>query len=447
MLQPLEEYTNKLMLLVGGWYWPGCWGQIGTETLWYQKSHQSGIDPGWFIVHADAKAKGLGKKVLDCTAVYKFPLWLNPDGSVPYYPETDMNESMIFQKAKDMGLKWGAITTIPRERRGILVTYTGHMGCYLGNGTVLEARGGAYGVVITQLDGRGWQYWHENPFVDYKEGSDAMLYLNCPKGEAVQDWQESLLKCGYKMINQSGKVCTADGDFGSGSVNGTNLFKKDMGLPQDGQVDEITYGKMLNKLQSLVTIQTVTVNVPYEVIKEVPVEVIKEVVNTVIKEVPVEVVREVIKEVSTGITQEQLNIEIAKTKERDNAIVALTSTGPELVTTTITQHNKIIELQNQNSDLEKEIVTTAEKTAADIKAIQDAADDKDHRIDVLEETLDELEQKNAELFEQANAIAPKPEEKPEAAPEEPAIVPEVPKAKPDGMFKIIWQFILSFFNK
>jgi hypothetical protein len=134
-MQTLSDYMTKLMQLLGGWYWSGCWMQTGTELLWSQKSQQQGLQQ-WYIDHGpgntlgnkDAKAAGLGKRTGDCTSVFKYPLWVQPDGLVPYTPATDLNEAMIFQKAKDMGLKWGAIAIIPRDRRGILVTLPGHMG-------------------------------------------------------------------------------------------------------------------------------------------------------------------------------------------------------------------------------------------------------------------------------------------------------------------------------
>lgn len=226
MLQPLEEYMAKVMQLVGGWYWSGCWGSVGTETLWNQKRVQTGL-VSWYTQYASAKSKGIGKKVLDCTGVYKFPLWQKPDGSVPHTKETDMNESDLFALAKSKGLKWGTITTIPRERKGILVTFTGHMGCYLGNGTVLEARGGAYGVVTTQLDSRGWQYWYENPFVDYTQKGD-----NMKKGdinENVKLWQE--------FLNSKGAVLQTDGDWGNLTETATVKFLSNNGILYTSIVD------------------------------------------------------------------------------------------------------------------------------------------------------------------------------------------------------------------
>ena len=56
------------------------------------------------------------------------------------------------------------------------------------------------------------------------------------------------------MINDAGKGTVADANFGSGTENGTNLFKKSVGLPEDGKVDDLTYGRMLNKFQNVTVV-------------------------------------------------------------------------------------------------------------------------------------------------------------------------------------------------
>ena len=43
------------------------------------------------------------------------------------------------------------------------------MGVYIGNGKVIEARGHKYGVVETNLVGRGWKQWGKLNWIDYVE--------------------------------------------------------------------------------------------------------------------------------------------------------------------------------------------------------------------------------------------------------------------------------------
>lgn len=43
----------------------------------------------------------------------------------------------------------------------------GHVGVYIGNGKVVEARGHDYGVVETNLVDRGWTQWGKCPYIEY----------------------------------------------------------------------------------------------------------------------------------------------------------------------------------------------------------------------------------------------------------------------------------------
>ena len=79
----------------------------------------------------------------------------------------------------------GTLETMPNIP-GILVFMPGHVGVYVGNGKVIEARGHAYGVVETNLIGRGWKEWGKLDWIEYAEentmfeagqGKEAIEYL------------------------------------------------------------------------------------------------------------------------------------------------------------------------------------------------------------------------------------------------------------------------------
>lgn len=61
----------------------------------------------------------------------------------------------------------GEIATMP-DTPGLAVWKAGHIGVYIGNGEVVEAMGTKYGVVKTQLEGRGWTHWLEVPYINYE---------------------------------------------------------------------------------------------------------------------------------------------------------------------------------------------------------------------------------------------------------------------------------------
>jgi FtsZ-binding cell division protein ZapB len=245
-MQSVQDYLSKINSFVGQGYWSGTFAQIATEQLWNENKARL---PSWYNAHLNAKTLWMGKRVMDCCGLDKGGRWIQPDGSVKYDPATDLNESMLFDKAKALGKKWGAINTIP-DIAGLIVCKTGHMGIYRGNGEVVESRGGDYGVVVTKVFERGWEYWYEEPFLDYSGGSK-MLYKGCPQGEAVAEWQKSILQIYPSALPKYG----ADSDFGGETETWTNTFKRAEGLAENGIVDEITYGRMLKKLRSMYSVE------------------------------------------------------------------------------------------------------------------------------------------------------------------------------------------------
>ena len=60
----------------------------------------------------------------------------------------------------------GSIETMP-DTLGLAVWKSGHIGVYIGNGEVIEAMDTRYGVVKTNLQGRGWSHWLEVPGIKY----------------------------------------------------------------------------------------------------------------------------------------------------------------------------------------------------------------------------------------------------------------------------------------
>ena len=90
-----------------------------------------------------------------------------------------------------------------------------------------------------------------------KHGGD--MLKKGDKSDAVKKWQSRLLEAGYKMVN-NGKEYGADGSFGQATVNGTNNFKKVVGLPQDGQVDDLTWDAMVGKLKGVDQSQITALN-------------------------------------------------------------------------------------------------------------------------------------------------------------------------------------------
>lgn len=231
-MQTVQDYMAKIRELTG-WYWAGTYGQVGTETLWTQKSKQVGV-ADWYKAHPDAKAKGMGKKVADCCGVDKYARWVKADGSVPYDASTDLNQEMLFDLCKNNNLPYGAISTMP-EQEGLIVWKQGHMGIYLGGGKVKEARGGSDGIVTTNLKERGWTHWFTNPYLDYEEVG---MYLEKGvKGEEVGIWQRYLKSKGYDLGNFGPNKDGIDNSFGGAMVTVQAKWEKDNKRTVDSKVD------------------------------------------------------------------------------------------------------------------------------------------------------------------------------------------------------------------
>lgn len=78
---------------------------------------------------------------------------------------------MIIQaelKCKQTGCEADPCAVDMPDTPGLAVWKSGHIGVYIGSGEVIEAMGTKYGVVKTQLEGRGWTHWLEVPGIEYE---------------------------------------------------------------------------------------------------------------------------------------------------------------------------------------------------------------------------------------------------------------------------------------
>ena len=221
---------------LGAPYWYACYGQTATIALLNYKRLQY---PAMYTPARVARcATQLGRRVWDCVGLIKGCYWDYFYGG-RYHAAEDLSADGMFAACT----RKGPMATLP-ETRGLVLHFPGHIAVYEGNGLCIEERGFASGCVRSPIAGRGFTAWGESHLVDYKEDT---IMQKGDSGPEVMAWQNSLLSEGYKMIGADGKEYGADGHFGTATVNGTNDFKKDCGLVQDGIVDEVTYGKMLDK--------------------------------------------------------------------------------------------------------------------------------------------------------------------------------------------------------
>lgn len=144
-------------------YCYGCTGVKFTKSLYDYKCKQY---PKHYTPDRAAEYKKrytAGVMATDCVGLVKSYMW-NVNGVQKYkandFPDVSANGLFDMAKVK------GPINTIP-EKPGVAVRYDGHVGYYIGNGEVIEARGFAYGVVKTKLKERKWTHWYEIPVMNY----------------------------------------------------------------------------------------------------------------------------------------------------------------------------------------------------------------------------------------------------------------------------------------
>ena len=147
--------------------WGYVWGTFGcvlTDSLFASKLAQYPEGVGKY--EAFIRENWLGCRTTDCVGLIKGYGWLNPDTlSIDYATNgmPDFSANQMYYSASESG----AIDTIP-EIPGLAVWHDGHIGVYIGNGEVIESMGTKYGVVKTQLTGRGWTHWLKVAFIDYE---------------------------------------------------------------------------------------------------------------------------------------------------------------------------------------------------------------------------------------------------------------------------------------
>lgn len=183
------EYTNiglvahaKKALSEKWGYVYGTIGQVLTEAILKQKQIQY---PDKINRYIDFIRKNwLGKRTADCVNLIKSYFWWNTakndvvyDIKYDKYEGTWMSADEAFAKATEKG----DIRTMP-DIPGICVRFPGHMGVYIGNGEVIEARGTAYGVVKTKLTDRPWTHWMKYPgivYIDEMEEYKSIIQKYC----------------------------------------------------------------------------------------------------------------------------------------------------------------------------------------------------------------------------------------------------------------------------
>lgn len=197
---PVDYLLAYVKAQVGNPYWFGTYGQILNSAVWRDNSKRY---PKYYSDARKAKAKergDYGKKGHDCSGLLKGALWTYRKAFTfpsEYVASEDMDANTMIKKATESG----SIDTIP-EIPGIAVWKNNHIGVYIGNGNVIEAKGFDYGTVVSKLSDTKWTKWGKLPFVDYG-------VTEAPKPEPVQTDLNDVVKEDGMYIVVAGDTLSA----------------------------------------------------------------------------------------------------------------------------------------------------------------------------------------------------------------------------------------------
>ena len=219
-------------------YWMGTYGQIATRALYEANKKRL---PNYYT--ADNFLQQLGKRVHDCVGLIKGYRWCATPTSAPVYNAAqDVAVSGLYAQCS----RRGDLRSMPNIPGVCVFIPRQHVGVYIGDGWVIEARGHAYGVVKTRLSDRPWTQWGMPDWIRYDtKTEDKTVAVNAreiergSKGGAVRTLQAALNARGYDCG-------TADSIFGTRTVNACKAFQKDNGLDADGICGARTWAKLLN---------------------------------------------------------------------------------------------------------------------------------------------------------------------------------------------------------
>ena len=230
----LVEYAK---VQLGKPYWYGTYGRTATKELYEAKKKQY---PKYYT-GTDYESQ-YGERVHDCVGLITGYLWSDTPTSKPKYnADQDTSANGMRNRCKEKG----DINTMP-DIPGVLVFMDGHVGVYIGNGEVIEARGHRYGVVKTKLSSRSWKWWGKCPYIEYAEKDDNNYVAQFQKW-LNENYNAKLVidgKCGPKTKSAAVKalqtICnrknnaglSVDGDFGpktKAACKKLNIKKGDKG--------------------------------------------------------------------------------------------------------------------------------------------------------------------------------------------------------------------------
>ena len=218
-------------------YWRGTYGQPASPAL---LAYERKRFPESYTASDFEEQARKGEKVHDCCGLLKGAMLCTTVNGAPEgeLRPVDKNPSMLYNAATVMSDDMKKFPKIA----GYLVynSNKSHVGVYVGDDTVVEARGHKYGVVKSSITDARWKFWSDYCHADYSDQKedDEVKYDELEvcrkgsKGDAV------------RAIQSNVKVFV-DGVYGTDTEKAVRDFQKKKGLTADGVVGKNTWKALI----------------------------------------------------------------------------------------------------------------------------------------------------------------------------------------------------------
>lgn len=204
--------------------------------------------------------KWVGRHVADCSGLFSWAF--KQLGGYMYHG----SDTMYRKYTTESGTLSNGRRTDGQELKPGTAVFTwkpkdgkyGHVGLYIGNGTVIEAHGTQKGVIASKVSEARWTHWGELKGVDYSgaapdpqpapepEPAKLPTIRKGNKNVYVKQMQTMLDKLGYSL-----GICGIDGDFGTATEKAVKEFQRDHGLSQDGVCGPKTWAALQEAVDRL----------------------------------------------------------------------------------------------------------------------------------------------------------------------------------------------------
>lgn len=210
-------------------HWGYIWGKSG--QVWTQ-ANQNASTREMTVRYG---SKWIGRKVADCSGLF---VWAYKQHGEKIYHGSN---TIFNEHTSATGSLVGEVDILPGT--AVFLVEDGrrtHIGLYIGDGAVIEARGTKTGVIESDLS--EWDEWGTLTAVDYSDMESDVVVIDTLKpikqgdsGLTVKWLQEQLLHAGHG-VGEKG----ADGIFGRSTKAAVEAFQRKNGLAVDGIVGKQT---------------------------------------------------------------------------------------------------------------------------------------------------------------------------------------------------------------